>query len=74
MIHWEIKFDYTSKWYMHCTESGLEYGTQKLLWYFEMQADHLISVRQSDLVIVNKKKKKEKKRTCQTVNFAVSAD
>ena len=40
-----------------------------ILWDFVIQTDHLIPIRQPDLVIVN-----NKKRTCQIVNFAVSAD
>ena len=40
-----------------------------LLWDFETQTDHLILARRPDLVIVNKKK-----RTCQIVDYAVSAN
>ena len=36
---------------------------------FEIQTDHLIQARWPDLVIIN-----NKKRTCQIVDFAVSAD
>ncbi len=39
---------------MHNSESVLEKKTHKLLLYFEMQTDHLISAGQ-ELVIVNKK-------------------
>ena len=45
---------------MHNPESVLENETHKLLWDFENQTDHQIVARQSDLVIVNKKKRKEK--------------
>ena len=41
----------------------------KLFWDFEIQTDHLISARQPDLVIINRKK-----RTCHIVDFAVLAD
>ena len=41
----------------------------KIFRDFEIQADHLISARQPDLVIVNKKT-----RTCWIVNFVVLAD
>ena len=41
----------------------------KLLWNFDIQTDHLITDRQPDLIIVNKKK-----RTCQIVDFAILAD
>ena len=34
-------------------ESVLEKETQKILWDFEIKLDHLISVRKSDLVIIN---------------------
>ena len=44
---------------MHNPESLLENETQKPLWDFNIQTDHLISIRQPDLVIINKKK-----RTC----------
>ena len=42
--------------------------THKILWDFEIQTDHLILARISDLVIINRKK-----RTFQRVNFAVLA-
>ena len=54
---------------MHNPESVLENEKQKLLWDFEIQTDHLISSRQPDLVIINKKK-----RTCRIGDFAISAD
>ena len=44
-----------NKWYLHNPESVQENETQKLLWDFEIQTNHLISARQPDLVIVNKK-------------------
>ena len=40
---------------MHNTESIFENETRKLLWDFEIQTDHLISVRRQDFVKVNKK-------------------
>ena len=36
----------------------MENETHKILWDFEIQTDHQILARRSDLVIVNKKKKK----------------
>ena len=54
---------------MHNPESVLEHEMHKLFWDFEIQTDHLISAKQPDLVKVNKKK-----RSCQTVDFAVSAN
>ena len=40
---------------MHNPEYVLENETHKLLWDFEIQADHQISARRSDLIIINKK-------------------
>ena len=51
----EFKFGHTNKWYMLNPEPLPENETHKLLWNFEIQMDHLISARQPDLVIVNKK-------------------
>ena len=66
VIHWDmykdLNFDHTNKRYMYNPESVLENETQKVPWNFDIQTDHLISSRRSDLVIVNKKKKEEKKR------------
>ena len=45
---------------MYSPESVPENETHKVLWDFEIQTHHLISVRRPDLVIVNKKIK----RTC----------
>ena len=57
VIHWELsrklKFGHTNKWYMHNPESILENEMHKLLWDFEIETDHLISSRQSDLLILN---------------------
>ena len=47
----KLKFDHTNKWYMHKPESVLS--------DFEIQTDHLISARQPNLVILNKKKPAE---------------
>ena len=38
--------------------------TQKLLWDFDIQTDHLISARRPDLIIINKKKKEENLQNC----------
>ena len=58
MIYGELckkfKLNQTNKWYMHNPESVRENETQKFLWDFEIQTDHLISARQPYLVIVNK--------------------
>ena len=77
VIHWEMckkfKTDHANKWYMHNPEPDQENNTQKLLWDFDIQTDHLISARRPDLIIINKKKKK-KKKICKVADFAVSAD
>ena len=62
-----IMLSHTNQWYMHNPESAPENVT--LLWDFDIQTDHLISVRQPDLIIINKKE-----RTCRIVDFAVSAN
>ena len=53
---------------MHNSASLLENETHKLPWDFEIQTDHLISARRSELII------SKKKRTCQIGNFAAPAD
>ena len=63
------KFDHTNKCYMHNPESVQENEMHKFLWDFEIQTDHLISARQPDLVIVNKKK-----RTGRIDDLVVPAD
>ena len=73
VIHWEMckkfKFDHTNKWYMHNPAPILENDTHKLRWDFNMQTDHLIPDRSSDLLKINKKE-----RICKIVDFAVPAD
>ena len=54
---------------MHKPALALENDTQKPLWKFDIQTDHLISARRPDLIIINKKE-----RTCKIVDFAVPAD
>ena len=44
--------------------------TQKFLWDFDIQTDHLISARRPNIIIINKKAK----RICKIVQFAVPAD
>ena len=64
-----------TKWYMHKPEFVLENEMHKILWNFEIQTDHLIQDRRSDLEVINKNKKKDKKaRTCRIVEFAVPVD
>ena len=54
---------------MNNLASVLENDTHKLLWDFDIQTDHLISVRRPDLIVIEKKK-----RTCKIVDLAVPAD
>ena len=51
---------------MHNPAPVLENDTHKLLWDFNIQTDHLIPARRSDLIIINKKK-----RTCKIVDIAI---
>ena len=73
VVYWEIcrkfQFDHTNKWYMHNPAPILENAAHKLLWDFNIQTDHLIPARRTDLVIIIKKKK-----ICKIVDFAVPAD
>ena len=41
---------------MQNPESSPKNETHKVVWDFEIQTDHLISARRSDLVIINKKR------------------
>ena len=52
-----LKFNHTSKWYMHKPESVLENGTHKILWDFEIQMDHPIPARRPYLVLIKREKK-----------------
>ena len=52
---------------MHNPASLLENHTHKLQWVFDIQIDHLISVRLLDFIII------KKKRTCKIEDFAVPA-
>ena len=74
VIHWQLckklKFDYTTKWYMHKPEFILQNETHKTFWGFYIQTGHLIPVRRTDLM-KSKKKRKRKKKTCWRVDFAV---
>ena len=50
-------FDHMKKWYMNNTASALEIVTHKLLWDFDIQTDHIFSVRRSDIIIMKKKRR-----------------
>ena len=45
-----MKFDDTTKWYMHKPESALEYEMHNIFWDFEVETDHLIQARRPDLM------------------------
>ena len=66
VILWEfckkLKFEHTTKWYVHKPESVLEKEKQKTLWDFKIRTDHLIPVKRPNLVIINKKRKRKRKR------------
>ena len=47
----------------------MENDAHTFLWDFDIQTDHIISARQKDLLITNKKN-----RTCKIVDFAVPTD
>ena len=73
VIHWEMcrkfQFNHTNKWYMYNPAPVLENDSDKLLWDFNIQIDHLIPARRPNLIIINKRK-----RICKIVDFAVPAD
>ena len=68
VIHFELckklKFYHTTKWYKHKIKSVSETETYKILWDFEIQTDHRITARRSDLEIVNKIKNLSNSRLC----------
>ena len=64
-----LKFDHTTKWYMHKLESVQENETLKNLGDFEIQVDHLILARRPVLELITKKK-----RFCYQVDFAALTD
>ena len=41
----KMKFDHINKWYMHNPTYVQDNETQKFLWGFDIQTDHLISAR-----------------------------
>ena len=65
VVHWEMckkfKFDHTNKWFMHNPAPVLENDTNKLLWDFDVQTDHLISAGILHLIIINNKKREFRK-------------
>ena len=78
MILWELckskKFDNATKWYIHKPKSTQENGTHTILWEFETQTCHLISVRRLTLVIIIKKQKRDLTRFVFLKTFKSSHD
>ena len=70
VFHWKLckklEFDFSNKWNTRNPEAILENVTHKNLLDFEVQADHLISARGPDLVIVNKKENLSNSGPCRT--------
>ena len=60
-IHWKLckkfRFDFTNKWCIHNPEFITGNKTHKILWYFNIQTDHLMLIRWPDVVIDNNKKR-----------------
>ena len=69
VIDWELckklKFDHTSKRYMHKPESVLGIKSQKILTFFDIQTIHLLLAKRPDQVIVKKIKKTTNQKTPQ---------
>ena len=59
MIHWckKLKFDHTTKWYIHKPESVLVNEIHEILWEFKIRIDHPIPARRPNLVMIIKKKR-----------------
>ena len=52
----KLKLDHTNKWYMYNPEPVLHNEKLKLLVDFQIDADHLISARWPDVIMINIKK------------------
>ena len=68
VIHWELckklKFDFTTKWYIHKPKPVFENETQKLLRDFVIQTDDLTLDRRPGLELVNKKENLSNRGFC----------
>ena len=51
-----LNFNHITKWYIKKPEFSHENATQKILWDFEIQTNHMILARRPDLMLINKKK------------------
>ena len=54
----KLKFDHGNKWYMYNPAPVVENDSHKLLWDFDIHADHLILARRPD------QRKKENLQNC----------
>ena len=68
----KFKLNHTNKLYMHNPASLLENESQKLLWDFKIQTDHLISARRPHFIITNQKRELAELRTsCEGIEKGV---
>ena len=63
----KLRFDFTSKWYMHNPAFVLKNETNKLLW--DLTYKRITLSRRGD-----HKNQQQKKRTCKIVDYAIPAD
>ena len=49
-----LKFDHTTKWYIHKSESVLENEAHKILWDFKIQTNQQIPDGRPELVFITK--------------------
>ena len=72
-IHWDVckknKIEVKEKWYEHEPAPVTENEECKILRDFNVQTDHVIEARRSDMIVIDKVKK-----LCQIVDFAVPYD
>ena len=59
-----LKFDHTTKWYMHKLEHVLVNETRKILVNFKIQTDHQIPTRRPDRVLIDTKKNLPIRKFC----------
>ena len=59
----KLKFEYNTKLYRHKQESVWENVTNKILWDFAVETNHLIPPSRQNIVMINNKK--EKLQYCQ---------
>ena len=63
----KLKLDHTTKWCVHKPEPVLENETHTFFRDFEIQADHLISLRRRQLGIIERKQKQKQKKRILTI-------